>query len=143
MNTDGGSPFLAIPESEWAGSNDLAFAIRDGYPVSPGHTLVVPRRLIPEWDSATTQEQQAILALVDKVKADLRRTHAPDGFNIGVNVGRAAGAGIPTHIHWHIVPRWDGDHNFMPVLSDTRILPEALEALYQKLIAAQTKLAGA
>lgn len=108
MNTDGGSPFLAIPESEWAGSNDLAFAIRDGYPVSPGHTLVVPRRLIPEWDSATTQEQQAILALVDKVKADLRRTHAPDGFNIGVNEGTAAGQTV-FHLHVHVIPRYTGD----------------------------------
>lgn len=108
MTTDGGSPFLAIPESTWVAANGLAFAVRDRFPVSPGHTLVVPRRLIPDWDAATHDERQAVLALVDEVKAGLRRTHAPDGFNLGINEGAAAGQTV-FHLHFHVIPRYNGD----------------------------------
>lgn len=108
MTGTGGSPFLAVPESDWVAANDLAFAIRDGFPASPGHTLVVPRRLIPDWDSATPAEREAILALVDTVKQDLRERLRPDGFNLGVNEGAAAGQTI-FHLHFHVIPRYSGD----------------------------------
>lgn len=108
MTGTGDSPFLTVPESDWVAANDLAFAIRDGFPVSPGHTLVVPRRLIPDWDSATPAERQAILALVDTVKQDLRERLRPDGFNLGVNEGAAAGQTV-FHLHFHVIPRYSGD----------------------------------
>lgn len=104
----GSSPFLGIPAEQWVGANDLAFAIRDGYPVSPGHTLVVPRRLLPEWDCATPQEQAAILALVAQVKRRLCEEYAPDGFNLGINEGAAAGQTV-FHLHVHVIPRYAGD----------------------------------
>ena len=106
--TSGDSPFLAIPASEWVTSNELAFAIRDGYPVSPGHTLVVPKRLIADWDAATTAERDAILALVDVVKQHLRDEFHPDGFNLGINEGAAAGQTV-FHLHVHVIPRYAGD----------------------------------
>lgn len=102
------SPFLEVPETAWVASNDLAFAIRDGYPVSPGHTLVIPRRLIAGWDDCTTDEQRAILQLVAEVKAQLRDELHPDGFNIGVNEGAAAGQTV-FHLHVHVIPRFIGD----------------------------------
>ncbi len=106
--TSGDSPFLAIPASKWVTSNELAFAIRDGYPVSPGHTLVVPKRLIADWDAATTAERDAILAVVDVVKQQLRDEFHPDGFNLGINEGAAAGQTV-FHLHVHVIPRYAGD----------------------------------
>jgi diadenosine tetraphosphate (Ap4A) HIT family hydrolase len=102
------SPFLAKPRSEWVAENALAFAIRDGFPVSRGHTLVVPKRLISSWFDATREEQLAILALVDEVKTALDTTLAPQGYNIGVNVGAAARQTV-RHMHVHVIPRFAGD----------------------------------
>lgn len=106
--TDGDSPFLAIPATDWVASNELAFAIRDRFPASPGHTLVVPKRLIADWDSATPAEREDILALVDVVKKDLRDEFHPDGFNLGINEGAAAGQTV-FHLHFHVIPRYEGD----------------------------------
>ncbi len=106
--SNGDSPFLAVPRTHWVVSNDLAFAIRDGFPASPGHTLVVPRRLTPNWDTATPEERAAILVLVDVVKRDLREEFHPDGFNLGINEGAAAGQTI-FHLHFHVIPRYAGD----------------------------------
>lgn len=102
------SPFLAIPESEWVASNALAFAIRDRYPVSRGHTLVIPRRLVATWFEATAAEQQAVFALVDEVKRRLDTELKPDGYNVGFNVGAAAGQTV-FHLHVHVIPRFQGD----------------------------------
>ena len=103
------SAFLERPESDWIASNELAFAIHDGYPVSPGHALVVPRRLIATWFEASTEERQAIFDLVDEVKRLLdARTPAPDGYNIGINCGEAAGQTV-MHLHVHVIPRYRGD----------------------------------
>ncbi|MEZ5118407.1 MAG: HIT family protein [Candidatus Nanopelagicales bacterium] len=106
--TDGDSPFLRIPESEWVASNALAFAVRDAFPVSEGHTLVIPRRLAIDWDAVTTDERLAILALVDQVKVQLRHELHPDGFNLGINEGAAAGQTV-FHLHVHVIPRFNGD----------------------------------
>lgn len=102
------SPFLDRPESDWVASNALAFALRDAYPVSPGHTLIIPRRLVPTWFEATRDEQLALLELLDVVKAELDRTHQPAGYNIGVNAGPVAGQTV-RHLHVHLIPRYPGD----------------------------------
>lgn len=102
------SPFLAIPESSWVAANPLAFAIRDAFPVSRGHTLVIPRRVVATWFEATREEQVAILDLVDEVKRRLELEHRPDGYNVGFNAGAAAGQTI-FHLHVHVIPRYSGD----------------------------------
>lgn len=102
------SPFEKIPKSEWVLSNELAFAIFDGYPVSKGHLLVIPKRVVPDWFAASPKEQDAILALVDEAKAMLDAKLAPDGYNIGMNCGAAAGQTV-MHLHVHLIPRYEGD----------------------------------
>lgn len=102
------SPFLGTPPSHWLASNPLAFAVPDLYPVSPGHTLVIPRRLIATWFEATPEEQAAIFQLVDEVKRKLDAEHSPDGYNIGINAGEAAGQTV-MHLHVHVIPRYRGD----------------------------------
>lgn len=102
------SPFLQLPESEWLASNDLAFAIYDRYPVSPGHALVIPRRVVATWFEATADERAAILDLIDRVKPVIDDRHHPDGYNIGINVGSAAGQTV-MHLHVHVIPRYRGD----------------------------------
>jgi len=106
--SEGDSPFLAIPASEWLASNRSAFAIADRYPASRGHALVVPRRLIGTWWEATGDERADMLALVDEVKRQLDDQLQPDGFNVGFNDGAAAGQTVG-HLHMHVIPRHDGD----------------------------------
>ncbi|MGQ0464794.1 MAG: DEAD/DEAH box helicase family protein [Sporichthyaceae bacterium] len=103
------SPFLALDPAEWVAANSLAFAVADRYPVSPGHTLVVPRRHVSDWWSATREEQTALLQLVDEVKRLLDEVvPKPDGYNVGFNAGAAAGQTVD-HMHVHVIPRYAGD----------------------------------
>ena len=102
------SVFSERDPSTWIASNALAFAIWDGFPVSPGHALVVPKREVATWFEATEAEQRALMALVTVVKARIEQTHAPDGWNLGVNVGAAAGQTV-MHLHLHVIPRYLGD----------------------------------
>ena len=103
------SPFLERPAVDWIASNDLAFAIPDPFPVSPGHTLVVTKRVVPTWFEASRYEQLAILDLIEEVKRLLdHRTPAPDGYNVGFNAGAAAGQTV-MHLHVHVIPRYAGD----------------------------------
>jgi superfamily II DNA or RNA helicase/diadenosine tetraphosphate (Ap4A) HIT family hydrolase len=102
------SVFDEVPPSAWLASNDHAFAFRDGHPVSPGHTLVVTRRQVPDWFAATPEERAAVLALVDQIKAALDEELHPDGYNIGFNTGAAAGQTV-MHLHVHVIPRYRGD----------------------------------
>jgi len=104
----GTSPFLELPASAHVASNALAFAIREGFPVSPGHTLIVPRRLVATWFDATREEQKAIFDLVDEVKRRLDEERQPNGYNVGFNAGAAAGQTV-MHLHVHVIPRFDGD----------------------------------
>ena len=106
--TGSGSPFLEIPEAEWLAENDVAFAIRDRFPVSEGHSLVVTRRLVPDWRAASEAERHAVMSLVDDVIEILERLKRPDGFNVGFNAGEAAGQTVP-HLHVHVIPRYVGD----------------------------------
>ena len=104
----GASPFLARDQEEWVASNELAFALRDRFPVSAGHTLVIPRRLVATWFEATSEEQKALFELVTEVKLRLDEEFQPDGFNVGFNVGEAAGQTV-MHLHVHVIPRYRGD----------------------------------
>jgi ATP adenylyltransferase len=112
---------------------ELAFVTLAKYPYNPGHLLVLPTRHVGEIEDVKPDESAEIFELLQRSVAVLREVSEPQGFNIGLNLGRAAGAGIPEHLHWHVVPRWGGDTNFMPVVARTRVLPEMLEQTYQKL----------
>lgn len=115
-----------------------AFVMLNAFPYTNGHLMVAPFRHTSDITILNDAELLEINQFVAKAVACITKAYRPDGFNIGVNVGRAAGAGIPTHIHWHIVPRWDGDTNFMGVVGDVRVLPQSLEESYDRLLAALT-----
>ena len=112
---------------------DLAFVTLAKYPYNPGHLLVLPTRHVGELDDVKPDEAAEVFELLRRSVEILREASEPHGFNIGLNLGRAAGAGIPQHLHWHVVPRWGGDTNFMPVVGETRVLPELLEQTFRKL----------
>lgn len=110
-----------------------AFIILNRFPYNPGHVMVVPYRHVPTIELLDSAEMVEVFNLVKISLKALREIYSPDGFNIGINIGRVAGAGIEAHVHVHIVPRWNGDANFMPIISNTKVLPEALEDTYNKL----------
>lgn len=112
---------------------ESCFVILNLYPYNPGHMMVVPYRHTNVYESLTQGEFSEMNALSAEAVRVLKRVSSPDGFNIGMNLGKTAGAGVDEHLHLHIVPRWNGDTNFMPVLSDTRVVPEALHATWLKL----------
>jgi len=111
----------------------LVFVALAKYPYAPGHLLVLPTRHVADIEELTEDEQAAIAGLVRTSVHVLREASQPHGFNIGLNLGRTAGAGIPEHVHWHVVPRWGGDTNFMPVIGQTRVMPELLDETFAKL----------
>ena len=112
---------------------DKNFIILNSYPYNPGHLMVASYRHVTSLEELTEEERHEHFEIVTRSIRVLRQVFNPGGFNIGINVGKAAGAGIEDHVHTHIVPRWQGDTNFMPVLSDIRVLPEALAETYKKL----------
>jgi len=112
---------------------DNNFIILNSYPYNPGHLMVAPYRHVASLEGLTEEERHEHFEIVSRSIKVLRQIFNPGGFNIGMNLGKAAGAGIDDHFHTHIVPRWQGDTNFMPVLSDVRVIPEALAETYQKL----------
>ena len=112
------------------------FVILNLYPYNPGHMMVVPYRHTNLYESLTEDEYSDMNLLTARAVSVLKHVMAPDGFNMGMNLGKTAGAGVAEHLHMHVVPRWNGDNNFMPVLADTRVVPEAMEATYRKLKAA-------
>ncbi len=109
------------------------FIILNAFPYNPGHLMVAPYRHIANLQDLTDNEIKEHLDVVKRAVKLLTEVLKPVGFNIGLNIGKVAGAGIEYHLHTHIVPRWQGDVNFMPVLSDTRVISEALAATYKKL----------
>lgn len=109
------------------------FVMLNGYPYNPGHLMVAPYRHVASTEALTAEELQEHFAIVNRSIAILRQVYRPEGFNIGINLGKVAGAGIDDHVHTHIVPRWQGDTNFMPVIAETRVIPQALVQTYQKL----------
>jgi ATP adenylyltransferase len=113
-----------------------AFIILNAYPYNNGHLLIIPYAHVSSLEDLDPATSAEVMALVQQSIRALRKLMNPDGFNVGVNIGRAAGAGIAEHVHVHVVPRWAGDTNFMPVVGSVRLIPELLEATYDKLIAA-------
>ena len=110
-----------------------AFVCLNKYPFASGHLLVVPRRHSSELHELTDEEYSGTMALLRDTVAALKSALRPEGFNVGFNLGKVAGAGIAEHLHAHVVPRWAGDTNFMPVLADTRVMPEHLDATWARL----------
>jgi len=117
----------------------LAFVILNIYPYNSGHLMVVPHRHIADPGELTDDETVEMQHLVTASMRALRQVYRPEGFNIGMNIGHAAGAGIASHLHTHVVPRWVGDTNFMPILGETKVLPEELSVTYDLLAAALSK----
>lgn len=113
-----------------------AFVILNAFPYSPGHLLIAPYRHSGEMDDWDREEMLELWELTRQCRRLLEKTIRAEGFNIGLNLGKLAGAGLPDHLHLHVVPRWEGDTNFLPVLADVRVMPEALGEVYQKLKAA-------
>jgi ATP adenylyltransferase len=109
------------------------YAVLNKYPYTGGHLMVVPYKQTPDLHGLTDDELLDLMKLVRRCQDALTQVMRPNGFNLGINLGRAAGAGIEPHLHVHIVPRWAGDTNFMPVLGSTTVLPEALTELAAKL----------
>lgn len=110
-----------------------AFAMLNLYPYNNGHVMVAPYRHVKSPELLSGAELQDLMKLVNRVKVRIDKKLKPHGFNIGMNIGRVGGAGFAGHLHIHIVPRWNGDTNFMPVISDTKIVSESLEAMQRAL----------
>ena len=113
-----------------------AFLILNKYPYASGHVMAAVNRHVGSLDETAAEEISQAMELVRAAVRALEKAYSPDGFNVGLNQGRAAGAGVPGHLHIHVVPRWSGDTNFMPVVGDTRVLPESLDTTYDRLLAA-------
>ncbi len=112
------------------------FLMMNRYPYSVGHLMVVPFRKVADLGALTEGEQLELWGLATIGQRILREVVKAQGFNVGLNLGKCAGAGVADHLHLHVVPRWDGDHNFMPVLGGSRVLSESLETLYERLLIA-------
>ena len=116
-----------------------AYAVLNIYPYSNGHCLIVPNRHVGDISKLSTKEYVELMELLRETKGLLQTALGPQGFNVGINLGHVAGAGIPGHVHIHIVPRWSGDHNFMPVTAATKVISSSLEVVYKKLDDAYTQ----
>jgi diadenosine tetraphosphate (Ap4A) HIT family hydrolase len=108
-------------------------AILNAYPYTSGHLMCMPTRHVGTLDGLTDDEYTALWSLTRDATVACTRAYQPEGLNVGANLGRAAGAGIPGHLHVHIVPRWNGDTNFMTSIAEVRVVPEALDRTWQKL----------
>jgi ATP adenylyltransferase len=125
---------LCTPEPELlVHSGELAFVVMNKYPYASAHVLVAPRRHVGAYAELTEPEALEIHELTARALEALSTAYGPQGFNVGWNLGRVAGAGIVDHVHEHVVPRWLGDTSFMPVLADTRVVPEALVVTARRL----------
>jgi ATP adenylyltransferase len=125
------------------GRDRTCYALLNTYPYNGGHLMVIPYKQVGDLDGLTDGELLDLLRLTRRCQRALIRVMKPDGFNIGLNLGRVAGAGIADHLHIHVVPRWNGDTNFMPVLANTSVVPQALKELAAQLRAALTDMTEA
>lgn len=114
----------------------LTFAVLNLYPYTSGHLMVAPHRHVGDLEALTTDEADAVMAMTRQASAAINAAYHPDGVNVGMNLGRAAGAGVPGHLHVHVVPRWIGDTNFMTSVAEARVLPETLSRSFERLHAA-------
>jgi ATP adenylyltransferase len=109
------------------------FVMLNAFPYTSGHAMIVPYEHVDELSKLSQPAAQEIMALTQRMEGILRELYHPDGVNLGMNIGKAAGAGVASHIHMHILPRWFGDVNFMSAVGETRVLPEDLQITYKKL----------
>ena len=136
---EGGNPFTRITQSGDDAKEYILFRgehnyiVMNRYPYNAGHLLVLPYREVGKLEELSTEERHELMDLIVEAQNILTRALRPDGFNTGFNFGDAAGAGIPCHLHCHVVPRWNGDTNFMPVIGNTRVLPDSMDAMWQRL----------
>jgi ATP adenylyltransferase len=114
--------------------DDLIVVFLNRFPYANGHLLLAPSRHAGDINDLLPEESAALFALIRESVAILRKHKKPDGFNVGLNLGKVAGAGHPDHLHFHVVPRWDGDHNFMTVLAEVRTIPEHIESTFELLL---------
>ncbi len=134
----GDCPFCTSPEKDdveglIVARGEHAFVVMNLFPYSPGHLLVCPYRHVPDYTELTVDETREIAELSQQAMRVIRDVSNPDGFNLGMNQGAVAGAGIAAHLHQHIVPRWSGDMNFLPIIAQTRALPQLLGDARQQL----------
>lgn len=111
----------------------LSLVMLNLYPYNVGHVMVAPRRHLASPAGLNAEEAADLNVWLGRVVEALRREYRPQGFNLGANLGRVSGAGVVGHLHWHVVPRWNGDTNFMPVLAETKVLPEPLDSTFRRL----------
>jgi ATP adenylyltransferase len=109
------------------------YIMLNGYPYNPGHLLIVPYRHVASLEELTSKERHEHIEVISRSIEVLKKVFKPAGFNMGMNIGNVGGAGINDHVHSHVVPRWQGDNNFMPIIGDTRVVPQALEDTYKQL----------
>jgi ATP adenylyltransferase len=113
--------------------SDLSYAVLNAYPYASGHLLVMPVRHVGELDALSAEESDDLWAGTRRAVAAITAAYEPDGINMGANLGRAAGAGIPSHLHMHVLPRWSGDTNFMTAVAGVRVMPESLAVGWARL----------
>jgi len=121
------------PENLIVSRGQKTFVILNAFPYTSGHLMVLPYQHVPDLSDLDAETRAEMIEMVTKSSQVLRTLYTPQGFNIGINMGEAAGAGIEEHIHIHIVPRWMGDTNFMTAVGQTRVLPEALDETYRRV----------
>jgi ATP adenylyltransferase len=134
-------PFCAIPENSneeglIVHRGDLAYVVMNLYPYNPGHLLVCAYRHVADLTDLTYEERNEISALTAHAMKTIRKVSAPEGFNLGMNQGAISGAGVAAHIHQHVVPRWSGDANFMPIIGKTKVMPQLLQLTRDEISAA-------
>jgi ATP adenylyltransferase len=134
-----GCIFVELPAQENDRENlilfrgELAFVMLNAFPYTSGHLMVAPYRHTPDVDELDDDESAEVARLIKSAVGWIKKAYRPQGFNIGANIGSAGGAGIPSHVHWHIVPRWSGDTNFMTTVGEVRVLPQSLQDSYDLL----------
>lgn len=124
---------LIVHRTEWS------VVVLNRHPYNNGHLLICPRAHKARLDDLTAAESADLQAMIQQMVAVIERRMNPEGFNVGLNLGRAAGAGLPGHLHWHVVPRWNGDTNFMPVVANVKVIVQSLDALYDLLLEELTR----
>lgn len=129
-------------ESKIVAHSEHVYVVLNFYPYNNGHVMVVPYEHLSSQEDMTTEALNDLILNINKTMAVLRAVYNPQGFNIGANIGDAAGAGIAAHYHFHIVPRWHGDSNYMTVVGETRVIPDTLDNTYTELRAMWQKLYG-
>ena len=137
---DSGEPD-EVTKVVWRG--DGVVALLNAYPYASGHLMVMPTRHVGELEALTDEEGQQVWRGVTAATRALKAAYSPDGINVGANLGRAAGAGVPGHFHVHLLPRWVGDTNFMTSVAEVRVMPESLDATWEKVRKAWSGLADA